>query len=281
MKKLNNLEDSRTKKAEPKTEEKAGAAEPKYVTTDELAQWRNEQTERNKQNDEIIASLRQNNELLMGQLESLKTPTYRPPAEPEIAEPTDEELQTALTEGDTRKVKQLLAARDAKLRKELKSEIDQIRGTGLTAIAGLAKERLASLPHYKRFEKEITAKLASLPPESQINSQVLDIVYRSTIGEHYDELAKEEREAALRGERAEETPDVSTRNAGSGDDADAEVPTAAEYTGNGAIYEFLNRGGFRDEDEFARRIRNPKTGRNYKDWDEFIRTNRRNREELH
>lgn len=151
--------------------------------------------------------------------------------EPTIDNVSDEELEDVVARGQGgAKIRKMVRAEIAGLKRQF---IDPLEQVGLGAIANLTEQvTAAGMPHYKRFEKDMKARLASLPPASRLNPDVHKWVYNAIVGEHMSELETEAAEAAVRKTREP----VQAQGSGSGRQAggvagSSGIPSVAEAFG--------------------------------------------------
>lgn len=118
--------------------------------------------------------------------------------EPEIEDVADEELEQALNSGTgADKFRKMVQAAEKRL---MKQHIDPLRAEGHQAIASLVQQTVANtLPHYKRFEKEITTYMDRLAPAAKANAEAWKIAHDIVVGQHSTELVNEAIEAMKRG----------------------------------------------------------------------------------
>lgn len=125
-----------------------------------------------------------------------------------------------------------------------------------------------TMPHYNRYRKEIDEKLSQLAPELRANPAAIDMVYKSVLGEHTDELVKEAAEEAIR--KAQEPVPVgrgTTPGTGSGTPRDGEddIPSIADVGGTPGMEALQHKGdGKADQDSFARSL-------GYDSWSAYIK----------
>lgn len=196
-------------------------------------------------------------ESLSNLLNVVMTRPAQGPAQAQIEDVSDEELQQAVLSGENvgPKVRKLLAAERERIKRDM---IDPLQQTGLESIAGLTKQMaLAQMPHYKKYQREVDEALGNLPANARLNGAVYKAVYDSVIGGHLDELVKEGiSQQARRVAQAEETQ-VPGRRGGKGV---SEVPRAEDLgPGTKDALEVIGK----DEEQFAKRL-------GYKSWADYI-----------
>ena len=120
-----------------------------------------------------------------------------------------DEIDEAVTEGKgaAGKIDRLIEARvQQRLEEAMKEHVTPLRNVGLSNLEALAKSSaLTSLKHAKRYEKEIEQVMRGVDPAARGNIEAWQKAYAMVIGSHYDDLAREEREQAIRAE-ASRTP---------------------------------------------------------------------------
>jgi hypothetical protein len=222
--------------------------EARYITREELAQ----------QNEALLARIG-------GLVEGLAA---RPAAAPAAApEPTfdldalDQSLREG-REGSAKGIDALIEARvNAGVRQAL-SAVDNLGSVGLSNMEAIAKAHaLAAKPqeHVKRYGKELDAFMKTVAPEARANPEAWNRAYAFIIGQHHEELVREETERALRAD-VERNPDRG-RSAGRGPlerEDGTKVPSVEEYAGAEGVGA-LREKGIRDGDEYAKR-------RGYENW---------------
>src|SRR5262245_28348426 len=118
-------------------------------------------------------------------------PAPAAPAPPASARPaiTDEDIEAALSTGDTRqaasRLRALVDGQVRDLERSVSTRLDEITQRGMTSIASVTREVvLNKLPNYKKFQKEIDDRVAALPAAAQADAAVLKIVHDSVVGQH-------------------------------------------------------------------------------------------------
>lgn len=154
--------------------------------------------------------------------------------ETEIPDVADEELDNAALEGKGvgRAVKRAIAAATARVRKDAEAAVGTVADFGTTALTEqallLAKQ---GWTHYDRFKREIDAGIAGLPPEMRAQPSRLNLVYKMVLGDHYEELVKEEREAAIRQQRDTDATRPAPNKGGRADEVAPETVFAPDDLG--------------------------------------------------
>lgn len=177
------------------------------------------------------------------------------PTRPTIPQVDETELEEhyakAVEDGDGKKAAALLKQIRQLDRARSEAQLAQIQEWGTSQIDQLTNEvTVKGMPHWGRFESEINAQLAQLPPSQRADAKVKRIVYNAVLGAHAEELIAEAKQEAIRGidEGGEGIAGRGSRNApqlSPEDMADLEVPATARKT--------LSRLRT-DEDAFARKL---------------------------
>ena len=111
---------------------------------------------------------------------------------------TDEELEEALNHGTgASKFRKMQQASERRIAKQIAAL--QAEGTG--AIANVVKQSAtATLPHYKKYQKEIDEAVASMPANQRMNPQVYKVAHDIVVGSHVEEIVAESLERMKRGD---------------------------------------------------------------------------------
>jgi hypothetical protein len=122
---------------------------------------------------------------------------------PAIDDPSDEDYVEAVSAGDKSKAADIRRRQRAADRERIRrEELSPILTNGGAALASVAKQLAAqNLPHYKRFKKEIDAKIEQFQaanPNVVVTFDHYDWAHKMIVGEHVDEMMKESREEAIR-----------------------------------------------------------------------------------
>lgn len=232
------------------------AAAPQFVTKDEFQQLQQVLTGQ-------AGMFNQLNENLNKLAENLGKPT--PAAVVPVKKYTDEEIQQAIDEGKGPAViRQMMNTMVQEAVSQLRQEhIDPLRDTGLDAISRISKDSIATkLPHFKRFEKEIDAHIAKLPPAVRANPDVYAMAYNMVVGQNAEVLIKEAKEAALRGAGEGGAPLGDPGGRGNGGGGGEKIPTVTELLGADAAQALEARKI--TPDEHARRL-------GHKDWESYTK----------
>lgn len=125
-----------------------------------------------------------------------------------LPEPTLEEIQTAMEEGDTRRYIQLQGQREAARDQRYQSEMYRLRAEGQQAFDAVNGRMLPNLvPDYKRYEKEVDKMIKDLglPANTRQNPQLVELLTNSVKGSKMEDLLAERIEAQKRQETLEAT----------------------------------------------------------------------------
>lgn len=227
-------------------------AQPQFVPTEEFKQFQN--------------LMQTGFERLTQSMEALLQSQNRPAPAPQIAEVSDEEINSAITSGENpaKVLRKLNAATEAKLRREFESRAGQIEEVGYGALAQQAGELAVSKMDAKlhqRYKKEIDSYVATLPPHLRTRSDTYLVAYNAVIGAHHPELIAEEREAAVR--QARQQPPAPTPGANSGrGTGSTPIPSVEDLYGKETASALRDKGV--TPDEWARRW-------GYKDWADRVK----------
>ena len=268
--------------APPKVEDPPAAPPPPALTKEDIAAAVSGAT----------APLRAELEAKIAELRGALSVSQAPvapaaPAAPARAVITDEDIENALTAGDTRsaaaRLRALVDGQVRDLESSVNRRMDEITTRGMTSIASVTREVvLTKLPQYKKFQKEIDERVAALPPAAQADAAVLKIVHDSVVGQHIAEIEREAHEAALRssnddgsGTAAAPTRKTSNAPGGGGRGDSRAVPSLAEFAGDdslGALKDKDRRSGVKDEDSFAQSL-------GYENWAHYMQVEAETRAE--
>lgn len=221
--------------------EKSPVQEPKYVTADAFE-----------------AGLARMEGMIVGMQRGARPEAPAVPKVPTIDEPTEDEITAAYESGDAKAIARIHArqskAVQQRLEQTFRPQIDDLRSVGLREIGALSKDAAMSrMPHYKRFQKEIDALVAQIPPGAPINSDVYVQLHNVVVGNHYDELMTEVKQGARQEYEQEiQTGRPSARFGRTPGASQEDVPTVGEYFGEQAE-EVLSAHG-RDPDSFAQKM---------------------------
>lgn len=236
-------------------EPEAPAAAPSFVTVDE---WKASQAEM----QQTLQAIR----------EGLNAVASRPMAAPAPPSPastppaiSEEQFQEALATGDaklvSRYLNQTIETREAHLRK---TEIEPLKHQGMASLADLTRNLAAKdLKYYQKYQKEIDAKLANIPPEMRLNPEVYRMAHDSVVGANVDALVEERLQERL---RKPATPEPMPGGGTAGRRAaDGHVPTVEELFGREAVDALNMQGeGRGDPDRVAR-------GLGFNDWADYVK----------
>ena len=172
---------------------------------------------------------------------------------------SDDELEQALNTGTgADKFRRMVRAEAQRL---TKTQIDPLRDEGQRAIAGIIRQTAtATLPHYKKYAKEIDDYVDRLPTGQKLNPEVYKIAHDIVVGAHVDDIVKESIEAMKRqgsGDQRSQTPSQTSR--GTTGFVPSGTITKPPSTDQDDI--LANKG--QSPDQFAQ-------GLGYKTWDEYM-----------
>lgn len=200
------------------------------------------------------------------------------PAAPVRPVISDEDIENAIAagQGASKKIREMVDGQVANLEASVQRRLDELTTTGMASIANVTREVvLKQLPNYKKFQKEIDAKLATLPATAQANAEVLKLIHDSVVGAHVADLEREAHEAALRkagedddaGGGASVTPRKTSNAPGGGGRGNSKaVPTMEEFAGVDAmdiLRDKDKRSGVRDQDSYAQSL-------GYENWAHYM-----------
>lgn len=207
---------------------------------------------------ELTNSLAQLNERVSGLEQGLQA-AYEPAPQPAPPPISDDAINEAIQRGENpAKVVRLLVQQE--LDQITRTQIEPLRNVGLGALNDLAKRAaVAEMPHYQRFQREIDAYVAQLDPALRARPETWKVAHDAVVGMHYQELAREAVEEALRKQR-EEAEAPPPGNTGAASPA-TEALTFERLVGPDAMALLQMRG--LTPDEYARRL-------GYKDAAEFV-----------
>ncbi len=220
----------------------AAAAAPSFVPSEDFKRFE--------------ATMTQTLQTIQAGLHALAASRPAPAAVVEEAELTDEQLQTAIAEGNVGAIRGLVDRAVNKVRKE---EIEPMRNTGTASLSNLTFEVVKpTLTHYPRFKAEIDQAVADLPVNLRMNPDIIRETHNLIVGRHAADLVKEGVETALRQAAAGgETPGSNVPGAAAGRGVASKIPNVEELLGKDAADALVGMG--RSPDEHARKL-------GHKDW---------------
>lgn len=179
----------------------------------------------------------------------------QPPAprpEPEPADATADEFATDLPTAIAKTVKKALHP--------MQKQLDEFRNFGVTKLADLTGRVVSErLPYYKRYQKEIDAKLAGLDPVYRSDAATIQLVHDSVVANHTTELVEEARRQGQEAGRGDAPrPGGSSRSTPTADESDS--PEALGFSAD--QIDEMKRIGRGNLDEYARTISDGRI----KDW---------------
>jgi hypothetical protein len=232
----------------------ASAEQPNYAKSDDVAALR-----------EQLSGMTESLAELRGALSSAyqqQAPRQAPVEEPEM---TDEEINRALQEGENpaAKLRAMLSRATRAAEGRVRSELEQLRNTGVSSLTEIVAGQAAALPHYKDYEKEIRGYMAQLPPEAQANFGTWKLAHDAVVGQHKDEIVSREIEAERRRSRdAAANPNLpGSGQQAAGGGTEQKVPQVEDWGGAEARSELHSKG--QTEDEFAKKL-------GYKSWNDYM-----------
>ena len=170
---------------------------PKYVPADEF--------------NRLTSTVNELAQIMKGALAPPDEP-YQDAPEPIPQAPartvTAEQINAAYAEGDYAKGAQLMAKYNAE---EVRAQLHEFETTKFAPVVNGASRTMTSmseaaaqsLPHFKRFEKEIRAAVREMGKNAAANPESWKIAYKYVVGEHSDQLIQEALETTAR-QRAQE-----------------------------------------------------------------------------
>jgi hypothetical protein len=251
------LLDATGKPVNPESSESNTTADAvKFAPAEEVAELKTTVTSLN----DTIAQLRGALDMVA---RNTSSPQVTQPAEPEL---TDEEINAALQNAEegnpAAKVRRMMQSAVRASETRLKTEVEQLKATGMSSLAEVAAQQAAStLPRFKEFEKDIRATVAQLPPESQASAISWKLAHDAIVGGNYDKLVERERETWARQNR-EEAAQPSTPGTGERVREDGTpLPSPESLGGNLAREALMNKGV--SEDDFAKKL-------GYENWADYM-----------
>lgn len=187
---------------------------------------------------------------IVDRLEGLAAVRAAAPAAAPEARITEAQYDDAIREGNGPVIR---AYHQQEMEVFRRGHVEPLSTTGLTAVTELSKVTfLGTKPHYRRFQKEIDARLAQLPPQALANPRAYEIAYDSVVGSHAHELVAEAEEAARRQAAAGPADTVPAGASGRGKATPSDVPSVQDFLGQDAAVALQEKG--MDGDAFARRL---------------------------
>jgi len=201
---------------------------------------------------------------------------YVPP-EPVIS---DDDIEQAIRagEGAAPRIRAMVDRAVNQAAAGLKQQLDAFQEAGLESLGAVASEiAVGKMRHYKRFQKEIDARVARLEPTLRANPQAIQMIHNSVVGEHQEELEREAVEAAIRGAQdggqgttEREIRQVGGTTPGTGlapasSRQEKKHPSAEELAGSDGMeaLKHKDRGAGKDQDSFAQSM-------GYHSWDHYM-----------
>jgi hypothetical protein len=187
---------------------------------------------------------------------------------PELPDVSDDEINQAISDerNPAQAIRKLAERMSKQTEARLVREVEQLKVTGLTSIAKLAEQQIAtSLPHFKEYEKEIRTLMQSVPQTSQADPEAWRLAYHTVLGMHADERERRAAEAAVRQAReAAAKPNLPSQSGATTEDG-ARL-TTPEDLGN---TEWLVAKGM-TPDGFVKALGKGRRGKAYKDWADYV-----------
>jgi hypothetical protein len=244
-------------------EKPAAPAAPTFVTAEAFA-------ESQKANLAALAALKDSFETLSQR--ALATHGVAPVAPNAIEDASDEELETAIAngQGGAKVLRKLTAALEQRIERKFAARTNDLEQAGYNSLTALAGEVVKpGLKHYTRFKKEIDNYIAQMAPAAQANPMSLKMAHDIVVGQNFDTLVAEEREAATR-QAANPAPKpggANSRGAPAAQDTNFDTVFGAD-----ASAELAKVG--RDADSFAKKL-------GYKDAKEYAELAAQQEKELY
>lgn len=239
-----------TPPATPPNDPPASASETRYASAEEFRQF---QQSVDAGFNRVLSMLNRTG--------SVAAPT----APPAIEDVLDDDLDNAIAEGKgaSKLVRKAIGAAVDRVRR---GEIDSIRSTGFGAIGKLVRHiATREMKFYDRYKREIDAAIAELPPESQLDPDLLIAIHNTIAGrpENIQRMIDEARQSALREATDEGSADAGGTGTRRSDPASRTppVPSPRELLGEAAA-DALDAAG-RTPDRFAQ-------GLGYRDWSHYV-----------
>ena len=228
------------------------AAAPAFVTADQFNQALAQLQQTFQSSLQAIASARNTD------------PNVRVAPTP-IVLPTDQEIAEDLGI-EPAKVGRIKAFVKGSIDEVRRTEIEPFKAQGLNLLAEQAKQIAImsnTMPHYKRFEKEINEALKQLPVDQRSTPQAYKALHDFVVGQNISTLLAEATEASVR--QAREKDASALPGATSGRTANTQatkdgVPSFADHFGADGMAALEQQG--KTPDDFARRL-------GYKDWPDY------------
>ena len=169
-------------------------AEPKYLTEEEAQKRIDEAIRRTAEETSL--------KIMQGMQSSQQVPQYQPPPPLEpIKDVSDDDLATAAamaSEDGGKEYKKLMAVRRKADEERMNRRFAALENSGASSLSALSQQTITTMPHYRRFEKEINSVMSGMAPAAKANPQSWKIAYDMVVGQHAEELASERAEAAMR-----------------------------------------------------------------------------------
>jgi len=214
-----------------------------------------------QKSDQTLAQL---TETLNALRQQLAAPPPRQEAAP-TAEITPEQYAEAIRTGDGDTALRYMRQVEERTTKTANARIAEIEAAGTESIAGVIEATaIATLPYYKKYEKEVKDLIKTMPPQARINPEAQRHAYYMVVGRHTDEITAEERDKAVRA-AANPKPDAALAPGGSsrsvGASGDSGIVTPHDLGGDEAERAMAAVG--RDPDRVAR-------GLGYGSWKDYM-----------
>ncbi len=217
------------------------------------------------------ANLRGSYDTLLASTNAGNAPPVVTPEPP----PTVEQIEAALQAGESAAplIAKLVSHTTNEVRAGLEAKLaamaTRVDTYGLGAIAEHARhiaglqtgeDGKPKLKYYGRFKKEIDTVVAGMPTESQLTPDAIVGAHQYVVGQHMDDIIKEEVEARLRAAGGDPNMALGTSGGNGRSNTSTHVPDAAEAFGNEYAAAVKAKGG---EDAFAKKM-------NYDGWEDYL-----------
>jgi len=159
----------------------------------------------------------------------------------------------------------ILAEYPRQLARQAEARVSQLEQTGALSIDAVSSMQAeGTLPHYKRFKKDIDAEMAKFPANVRMLPTARQYAYNLVVGQHADELIAEKVEETKRSQRDDPAnasrPGESGRPQGGGRPATEPVDVAKVFGEDAAValtsigkdFEtMVKRMGYKSVDEYV------------------------------
>lgn len=189
----------------------------------------------------------------MGRREDAPPIRVAAPPPPAIEDVSDGDIADAIDSGDKARIAQTFRkARNADRQRIEREALSPILSNGTAAFASVAKQLANSLPHYKKFQKEIDSEIErwqAANPNAVVTYEHYKAAHDIVRGRHVEDLEREAREAGIRQAREPESELMPANGRRMVADEPAEPTTISEVLVGNWKKELREKSRNRSDDE--------------------------------